>query len=134
MKYIRGPCSSVLKLRYLIGRIRRHGVNRFLYVTLANVFLLGGMPMAFAQDSSLVIEMAVGQTGRTVYRCTGSGEGRSQTVDCSGNVVEVECTGGAVVVDRNESGACFIGDGTETDSASLSGAQGEIIELLQRGE
>ena len=98
------------------------------FILIAGVTALGGG--AAGQEAGLVIELTVGQTGRTIFRCTDPNGFRSETVDCSGNVVETECVGGIVVVDRDSGGACITDQGTEADGAVLDDAQQKARDTL----
>ena len=88
-------------------------------VLLASVIALSGLQTTVAQEPRLVFEMTVDETGRTIFRCTSSEGLLIKTVDCSGNVMQAKCDGEAIVVDVNDSGTCFIEEGTELDKAAL---------------
>ncbi len=111
----------------------RDGFMRFLKlssVMLASAIALSGLQTTLAQEPRLVLEMTIGETGRTVFRCSASDGLRSEAVDCSGNTVQQACNGETVTVDRNNGGACFIEEGTELDNAALDLAQQETSRIL----
>lgn len=98
----------------------------------ALVLALMTPPATLAQETELTWEMTVGETGRTVFRCFAAHELESEVFDCSGNAVQVKCEGEAVVVDRTDnSGICFIAEGTELDNVTLDQAQQKISPLLR---
>ena len=102
-------------------------------VLLASVITLSGLQPTAAQDR-FVFEMTVDETGRTIFRCFSSEILLSETVDCSGNVMQAECDGEAIVVDINNSGACFIEEGTELEKAALDQALQETPRILLTAE
>ncbi len=91
-------------------------------VLLASVIALSGLQPAMAEEPRFDFEVTVDEFGRTIFRCSSSEGLQIKTVDCSGNVMQAECDGEAIVVDINNSGACFIEEGTELDQAALDQA------------
>jgi hypothetical protein len=98
------------------------GIMKFLTISsalLASVIALGGLQPAVAQEPHFDFEVTVDDNGRTIFRCSSSEALEIETVDCSGNVMQAECDGEAIVVDINNSGTCLIKEGTELDHAAL---------------
>jgi hypothetical protein len=91
-------------------------------VLLASVIALNGPRPTLAQEPGFEFDVTVDEIGRTIFRCSSSEAYLIKSVDCSGNVVQMECNGEAIVVDTNDSGACFIEDATELDQAALDQA------------
>jgi len=101
------------------------GIMKFLVISsalLASVITLSGLQPTVAQEPHFDFEVTVDDIGRTIFRCSSSEGFQIETVDCSGNVMQAECDGEAIVVDINDSGACFIKKGTELDHAALDRA------------
>jgi hypothetical protein len=91
-------------------------------VLLASVIALSGLKPTVAQEPRFEFDVSVDEIGRTIFRCASSEGLLIKTVDCSGNVMQAKCDGEAIVVDVNDSGACFIEEGTELDQAALDQA------------
>ena len=91
-------------------------------VLLASVIALSGPQPTVAQEPRFEFDVTVDDIGRTIFRCSSSEGYLIKSVDCSGNVVQMECDGEATVVDTNDSGACFVVDGAEIDQAALDQA------------
>jgi hypothetical protein len=101
------------------------GIMKFLTISsalLASVIALGGQQPAMAQQPHFDFEVTVDDIGRTIFRCSSAEGLQIETVDCSGNVMQAECDGEAIVVDINDSGTCLIKEGTELDHATLDRA------------
>lgn len=97
------------------------------FLTISLVLLASGLALSaprptVAQEPRFEFDVTVDETGRTIFRCSSSEGYQIKSVDCSGNVVEMECSGEAIVVDANDSGACFVTDGKELDQAALDQA------------
>ena len=100
---------------------------------LASVIALGGQQPTVAQEPHFEFEVTVDDIGRTIFRCSSAEGLQIETVDCSGNVMQAECDGEAIVVDINNSGACLIKEGTELDQAALDRASQGNRSLMVTG-
>ncbi len=102
-------------------------------VLLASVIALGGLQPTVAQEPRFEFDVSVDEIGRTIFRCSSSEGLQIKTVDCSGNVVQAECDGEAILVDINNGGACLIEEGAELDQAALDQALQENRSLMVTG-